>query len=187
MNATQTNGTAETRRRPPDRRERILDAAERLARRGGYHGFSFRDVAAAVGIKSASVHHHFPTKEDLARELASRYCARFISRLGDPTKSGAVERLVAGYRSAVRTDDQMCLCGMFGAEIDAIPAAVAGAVKGFYRLNVDWAARALRGKGSEARAETLVAGLAGALLIARSMGEAGLYDRVAERLVKAVV
>jgi len=187
MNATQTNGTAETRRRPPDRRERILDAAERMARRGGYHGFSFRDVAAAVGVKSASIHHHFPTKEDLARELASRYCARFIASLGDPTESGAVERLVAGYRSAIRTDDQMCLCGIFGAEIDALPAAVVGAVRCFYRANVDWAARALRGDDVEARAETLVAGLAGALLTARSLGDADMFDRVAERLVRAVV
>ncbi len=173
--------------RPPDRRERILDAAERLARRGGYHGFSFRDVAAAVGVKSASIHHHFPTKEDMAAELASRYRARFIAGLGAPTESGAIERLVAGFGAASRTDDQMCLCGMFGAEIDAIPAPVAGEVKGFYRANVDWAARALGGKDAEARAETLVAGLAGALLIARSMGDAGLYDRVAQRLVRAVV
>ena len=31
-------------------------------RRGGFHGFSFRDLAADVGIKSASVHYHFPIK-----------------------------------------------------------------------------------------------------------------------------
>ena len=70
-----------TRRRPPDRRDRILDAAERMARRGGYHGFSFREVAAAVGVKSASIHHHFPTKEDMATELATRYVERFIAGL----------------------------------------------------------------------------------------------------------
>ena len=187
MNATQTSGTAEPRRRPPDRRERILDAAERMARRGGYHGFSFREVAAAVGVKSASIHHHFPTKEDLATELASRYCARFIAGLGAPGGKGAIHRLVAAYRSAIRDDDQMCLCGMFGAEIDALPAAVAGAVRGFYRANVEWAARALGGADTEARAETLVAGLAGALLTARSLGDPAMFDRVAKLLVKAVV
>jgi TetR/AcrR family transcriptional repressor of nem operon len=174
-------------RRPPDRRESILEAAERMARRGGYHGFSFRDVAAAVGVKSASIHHHFPTKEDLARALASRYCARFIANLGEPGEAGAVARLVAGYRSAIRKDDQMCLCGMFGAEVDILPEAVRGEVRGFYRASIEWTARALRGAEAQARAETLVAGLAGALLIARSMGDAALYDRVAERLVRAVV
>jgi TetR/AcrR family transcriptional repressor of nem operon len=29
-------------------------------RHAGYGGFSFRDLAAEIGIKSASVHHHFP-------------------------------------------------------------------------------------------------------------------------------
>ncbi len=174
-------------RRPADRRERILDAAERMARRGGYHGFSFREVAAAVGIKSASIHHHFPTKEDMAAELASRYCERFIAGLGEPGEAGAIHRLVAAYRSAIRDDDQMCLCGMFGAEIDVVPEAVVGAVRGFYRANVDWAAGALRGNDVEVRAETLVAGLAGALLTSRSLGDADMFDRVAERLVRAAV
>jgi len=182
-----TEARSETRQRPPDRRDRILDAAERMARRGGYHGFSFREVAAAVGVKSASVHHHFPTKEDLATELAARYTERFIAGLGEPGEAGAIGRVVAAYRSAIRDDDQMCLCGLFGAEIDALPAAVVGAVRCFYRANVDWAARALRGDDVEARAETLVAGLAGALLTARSLGDADMFDRVAERLVRAVV
>ena len=186
MSAAHANGTAENRRRPPDRRDRILDAAERLARRGGYHGFSFRDVAAAVGVKSASIHHHFPTKEDLAAELASRYSARFVAALGDPGAGGAIDRLVAGYRSAVSKDDQMCLCGLFGAEIDILPEAVGGKVKGFYLATIEWAALALHGGDAEARAEMLVAGLAGALLTARSVGDPALFDRVAARLVKAV-
>ncbi len=190
MNPTDETGTtearSETRQRPPDRRDRILDAAERMARRGGYHGFSFREVAAAVGVKSASVHHHFPTKEDLATELAARYTERFIAGLGAPDAPGAVDRLVAAYRAALRQDDQMCLCGLFGAEIDALPTGVGDAVRGFFRATLDWAARALDETKTQARAETLVAGLEGALLTARSLGDAGLYDRVAERLVRAV-
>jgi TetR/AcrR family transcriptional repressor of nem operon len=80
----------------------------------------------------------------------------------------------------------MCLCGVFGAEIDVLPEAVGGAVRGFYRANIEWAAQALRGDDTQARAETLVAGLAGALLTARSLGDAQVFDRVAARLVRAV-
>lgn len=39
-----------------------MDIAEAHIREVGYWGFSFRDLAANIGIKSASVHHHFPTK-----------------------------------------------------------------------------------------------------------------------------
>src|ERR1700676_3710637 len=44
----------------------IMDAAEKRMRLAGFTGFSFREIAADVGIKSSSVHYHFPTKENLA-------------------------------------------------------------------------------------------------------------------------
>ncbi len=42
--------------------ESIMDAAELRMRGGGFNGFSFREIADDVGIKSSSVHYHFPTK-----------------------------------------------------------------------------------------------------------------------------
>ena len=39
--------------------ERLIDLADAHIRNAGYGGFSFRDLAAEIGIKSASVHHHF--------------------------------------------------------------------------------------------------------------------------------
>jgi TetR/AcrR family transcriptional repressor of nem operon len=55
----------------------IMDAAERRIRTSGYNGFSFRQIAADVGVKSSSVHHHFPTKPALAAAVARRYTDRF--------------------------------------------------------------------------------------------------------------
>jgi len=52
--------------------ERLMDLAEAHIRRAGYAGFSFRDLAAEIGIKSASVHHHFPTKATMAAAVARR-------------------------------------------------------------------------------------------------------------------
>ena len=48
----------------------ILKITEEMVRRGGYNGFSFREIAKQVGIKSSSVHYHFPTKEDLGVAVA---------------------------------------------------------------------------------------------------------------------
>lgn len=36
----------------------ILDVAQRLLQTRGYNGFSYMDVAGAVGIRSASLHRH---------------------------------------------------------------------------------------------------------------------------------
>ena len=37
---------------------RILDAAEQLVRERGFNGFSYANVAAELGLTSASVHYH---------------------------------------------------------------------------------------------------------------------------------
>jgi len=67
-----------------NKKEALLNAAESKARLGGYSNFSFRELANEVGIKSASVHYHFPTKEDLGTELAKRYTEYFLHVIGGP-------------------------------------------------------------------------------------------------------
>ena len=66
----------------------IMDAAERRMQAGGFGGFSFREIASDVGIKSSSVHYHFPTKEDVIDELlreAEHRIAAAISKLPPAT------------------------------------------------------------------------------------------------------
>lgn len=74
---------------PPGTRGRILHAALGLFAEYGYHGTSIRDLAAAVGVNSATLYSHYPSKEDI---LAS------LIELGH---SG----LLAGLRSALSTVD----------------------------------------------------------------------------------
>ena len=61
-----------------DRVGALLNAAERRVRRSGYNAVSFRDLADDVGIKSASVHYHFPQKADLGVALVERYARRVL-------------------------------------------------------------------------------------------------------------
>src|SRR3989442_7621649 len=71
----------------------IMDAAERHMQQGGFGGFSFREIAADVGIKSSSVHYHFPTKEALAAavirrwaEETSEFIDKEIQKESDPVR-----------------------------------------------------------------------------------------------------
>ena len=63
------------------KKDDLLKVAEVKVRQGGYNNFSFREIANEVGIKSASVHYHFPTKADLGAELAHQYTDAFLSAL----------------------------------------------------------------------------------------------------------
>jgi len=62
---------------------RLALVSEVKVRLGGYNNFSFREIANEVGIKSARVHYHFPTKADLGAELAHQYTDAFLGALGD--------------------------------------------------------------------------------------------------------
>ncbi len=154
-------------------REKILNAAEARARVGGYHGFSFRDVAADVGIKSASVHYHFPTKADLAVALAARYRERTKVFLGDAIsigKDAAIARMTDLFRTALVRDDKMCLCGLFGAESDSLPTEVVAATREFFAMALDYLGSV------DAPAAQILARLEGALILARTLRRAEIFE-----------
>lgn len=50
-------------------REALLEAALDLLQRVGFSSFSFRTLGEVVGISSASIHYHYPTKADLGVAL----------------------------------------------------------------------------------------------------------------------
>jgi TetR/AcrR family transcriptional repressor of nem operon len=181
--------------------EEILNSAERLVRRRGYNGFSFRDLAEEVGIKGASVHYHFPTKADLGVAVAHRYTERFIAALGDPNDpvvapQALLERYVYAFRCALVWDRQMCLCGMLGAEVESLPPDVAAEVRTFFEQNIEWLAAAISrpagkapadgapsdGVAAERQALTILAMLEGALVVARTMRRDEVFDRIAEAI-----
>jgi TetR/AcrR family transcriptional regulator, transcriptional repressor for nem operon len=80
-------------------------------------------------------------------------------------------------------DGRLCVCGMLGAEADALPATVADAVEAFFRLNLTWLAAAFRDAQSAqqvradlragALAEALLAALEGAMVVGRGARSGG--------------
>jgi AcrR family transcriptional regulator len=52
-------------------RRLILDMAARLLRSGGYHQTTLREIAEAVGIRKASLYHHFASKEEIVEAVVN--------------------------------------------------------------------------------------------------------------------
>ncbi|MEO0621979.1 MAG: TetR/AcrR family transcriptional regulator [Pseudomonadota bacterium] len=184
--SSEPEGSGASGKQRPSRRAQILDVAERMARTGGYNGFSFRDIASEVGVKSASVHYHFPTKADLAVALLSRFREREMAELGPPTEPGAMLRLIGIYRAAVADGHGICLAGHFGAGCLALPEPVQAEVARFFDEMVAWAAACLGETGDERTgAEAVIAGLEGAMILALSTRDVPAFDRAATRLLEA--
>src|SRR5215218_10339125 len=107
----------------------ILDVAQELAQTRGYNAFSYRDLAERVGIRSASIHHHFPAKGDLGRALVARYRERFsdaLRRIGAANGGSAVKlaAYVELFRATYEQGGRLCLGGMFAADLPTLPSEV---------------------------------------------------------------
>ncbi|GGE04600.1 TetR family transcriptional regulator [Aureimonas endophytica] len=182
--------------------DRILDVTQSLLIAGGYHGFSYADIAAVVGIRKASIHHHYPTKADLVAALVRRYVGQTQAGLS------AIRRHVAGpaaqldaylgyWRKCVQDATQpFCVCAMLASELPSLPASVAAEVRLHFQALVEWLAATLAagaeqgslrlsGKAEE-EAQVLMATVHGALLSARAFGDPELFQAIvtppAERL-----
>ena len=99
-----------------DKREEILAFARTAAQARGYDGLNFREIAKAVGVKSASVHYHFPTKADLGVELVRCYREEAAATLDDFWQASAdparrLRQYVRVFRFALENGNRMCMCG----------------------------------------------------------------------------
>ena len=172
-------------------RERILDAAEKRVRAVGFNAVSFRDLARDVGVKSSSVHYHFPQKEDLGEQLVNRYAARFQARLDqiDIEEVGpmaALEAFIALYAEALIVGESVCLCAILAAEANSLPRRINAGTQAFFQANMEWLTEIYRLLPSS---ETLmspieiVSALEGAMIVSTAMNSRAAFDATAQRIM----
>ena len=180
-----------------DTPQRILDIAERLVQTRGFNGFSYADIAEALKVTKASLHYHYPAKADLGKELIERYERNFLAALAKIDQESADARQKLRRYAAIYADvlsaDRMCLCGMLAAEFATLPKPMRDPMRHFFDENERWLTAVLqqgkKGKtlkfsGSAAdAAQTLIGALEGAMMIARSYGDASRFTAVTERLL----
>ena len=124
-----------------DKKNEILDCAQALIQTRGYNGFSYADISNIVGIRKASIHHHFPTKVDLAIAVVERYRDVFNAcLLNINAKQNWISKikLYAELYQEVLAEDKLCLCGMLASDMETLPDEVKKVVRGFLSDNADW-------------------------------------------------
>ena len=170
-----------------DTAERLMDLAEAHIRDAGYGGFSFRDLAAEMGIKSASVHHHFATKACMTTAVARRYRDRFFQAVAPrpgETAQGAIATYRDVFRASLNPDNRMCLYGVLSAEAGGLSPEVAAEIKDFFQSCVIDLSKRIGGPQAEARSYNIMATLEGAMMLARSYGGIEAFDQATASLVE---
>jgi TetR/AcrR family transcriptional repressor of nem operon len=161
----------------------LMDLAEKHLRVGGYAGFSYRDLADAVGIKNASIHYHFPTKENLVARVLQRYTAQvsvFIDELAE-SEPDPVKLMTRAFGMPVHSKDKLCPCVVLGAAILDLPAEVKDATVAYYDMWLD----KIEALGlPRSKANVIMSQLVGAQLLANVQNDTRLYDDTAAEVEK---
>ena len=172
-------------------RENILEAAKKVAQARGYGGLNFRDLAQEVGIRSASIYHHFPSKAELGAAVARRYWEDSAAELEamwtetlDPLR--CLHQYPQIFRKSLENNNRLCLGSYMAAEYDDLPEAVKTEVQLYADVQVAWLSKVLAAatgassENSEPRARAIYAAVAGAQLLARSRSDIALFDALIE-------
>jgi TetR/AcrR family transcriptional regulator, transcriptional repressor for nem operon len=178
----------------------ILACARSLIVAGGYNGFSYADIAEVVGIRKASIHHHFPSKVDLVRTLVARYreeaeagMANLELQVSDPLER---LRFYAGYWEACIADASapFCVCALLASQLPVLPEEVGLEVRAHFRSLSAWLTSVLE-RGARhgqlqlmstprAEAEAFMATVHGAMLSARAYGDPKIFGAVTGPLLQ---
>ncbi|KOF13702.1 TetR family transcriptional regulator [Ensifer adhaerens] len=160
-------------------RDALVQAAESLMRTKGYAAFSYADLAETVGIRKASIHHHFPTKEELGIAIVEEYIARVranFERIENDYQDvkGRLEAFSMEFRAS-REGGLLPLCGALAAEMAALPSGLQKLTHRFFDMQLKWLTAILdkgvangeipRGCGTRQKAFLLLSMLEGASFI----------------------
>ncbi|CUX37162.1 MULTISPECIES: TetR/AcrR family transcriptional regulator [Rhizobium/Agrobacterium group] len=187
---------------PQTRADDILRCARTLIIRGGYNSFSYADISNVVGIRNASIHHHFPSKSDLVCKLVEQYrqeaeagIAELERNISDPLEQ---LRAYVGYWAGCIADatHPFCVCALLATEIPVLPESVVLEVRAHFQSLSDWLTAVLeRGaaKGrlvltgtARANAEMFMATVHGAMLSARAHGDAATFGAITRPMLERI-
>ncbi|CAN7714658.1 TetR/AcrR family transcriptional regulator [Rhizobium rhizogenes] len=174
--------------------DEILASARNLIMSGGYNGFSYADISEVVGIRKASIHHHFPSKVDLVRELVKRY------REDGQANVAALEQNVPDALDILKVyadhwtkciedaSRPYCVCALLASELPSLPPEVSTEVTNFFRFISSWLTTVMeRGSKNGAlnltsephvEAEAFLATVYGAMLSARAYGKPEVFSTI---------
>ena len=173
--------------RPSNTADDILAAARRFIVAGGYNGFSYADIAEVVGIRKASIHHHFPSKVDLVQTLVRRYLEDAVTGMTELERNvpepPELLRTYAGFWAQCIEDASrpFCVCALLASELPVLPPEVAVEVRAYFQFLSGWLTRVIERGAAQGtltiaaaprvEAEAFMATVHGAMLSARAYGD----------------
>ncbi len=180
--------------RRPDTRGDIVRTARRLLLSHSYLGLNFQELADTIGIRKASLYHHFPSKLAVGQAVVDDSAKRFqrwADTIAHLSPSQQLQAYVQMLRDALAAGGMVCPIGAMAGEWGGLEPELQDTVKRFHLQQVAWlearAAQLPSLQATPSRATKAItprewavhfnASCQGALLSARMHGDISLYDQ----------
>lgn len=182
---------------------KIIDAGRLLIMQRGYSGFSYADIADAIEIRKASIHHHFPAKSDLAIAVVRQARESFAAEMASLRKASADAptqlRAYLAYWARCISDGSapFCVAGMLGAELSVLPPELAVEVRGHFEDLTVWLEYAfalgvkdkhLKLMGSpKTEAAIFMSLIYGAMLMSRTFEDPSRFKKITDEAINKIL
>ncbi len=121
-------------------RDEIIKLADNLIREKGYNAFSFYDISKTIGIKTASIHYHFPYKSDLGISVIQEQLQKLNRLKQELSEKNPAEKLEGFFDiySRMRNENKICLVGSLATDYNTLDVSVQGELKVFAKQVLQW-------------------------------------------------
>ncbi len=179
---------------------KILDIAQSFIVKGGYNGFSYADISGVIGIRKASIHHHFPTKNELVAVLVDQYRRQASDGLNAlderiPSPLDRLEAYLSFWQKCIKdASAPICVCAMLASEMTILPDDIASRVRAHFQRLAQWLEGVLKSGADQGvlriadtpgqEAQLFMAAVHGAMLSARALNDPKLFGIITKPLLE---
>lgn len=173
--------------------ERIVSVAARAIRRSGYDGTGVADIMKEAGLTHGAFYAHFPSREAMLAEAATRACAESAALTAGVVASVPAGQALASMLRAYLSPEHLkqvemgCPLAALGSETARQAPEVRRVTTRHIKEMIDLVARQSPDwgqPGAHERALVTVATMVGTLVLARAVDEPALANSLCEAALK---
>ncbi len=130
-------------------KQQIVAFSADMLRTRGFNGFSYLDISRELGITKASVHHHFPKKQDLGLALCE-WTEEWLEqgfKHFDEHGISAWDKLQRYVRAATKhclNEQMMCPISALHGDLNKLPQEMQQALQVLDNIELDWVSNVLQ-------------------------------------------
>ncbi|MDE1145405.1 MAG: TetR/AcrR family transcriptional regulator [Azospirillaceae bacterium] len=170
-------------------RQDVIPVLAEVFRENGYEGTSLSAITQRTGLGKGSLYNFFPGgKDEMAAAVLAHIDGWFQTHVFRPLAEGGDDAVDAMFRAVddyFRSGRRVCVVGVFalGDARDRFTTQVHGYFAAWVMALTAALARAGRDADvAQSQAEEVVAGIQGALVLARALDDTGVFTRTLARL-----